>query len=109
MNGPTRQGSEPETGLSHYHRRCLDKQIDECNDALAQAVRALCKAEAWEPSGVSLHALCGLLQAARSLSETAHEMSVQLTGILRARPEPGWLGRRARSGVAARDERWESS
>lgn len=109
MNASTLQGSEPETAWSDYHRRCLDKRIDECSDALAQAVRALSEAEHREPSDISLHAFCGLLQAAQSLTETAHEMSVELTGILRARPEPGWPGSRARSGVAVRDERWESS
>ena len=74
MNATTRQCSEPETGLSHYHRRCLDKRIDECNEAPAEAVRALSEAEAWEPRDLSLHALCGLVEAAHGLTNLAHHL-----------------------------------
>lgn len=104
MNAPS-QGFEPETGLSDYHRRCLDKRIDECNDALAQAVRALCEAEHREPGDVSLHALCGLLQAAHRLTDLAHHMESErgLTALnrqnrqqVRAKEQPPPAKRRVR-------------
>ena len=61
-------------GLSAYHRRCLDKRIGDCNDALTQAVCALCEAKSWEPCDVRLQAVCGLLQAAHSLTDLAHDL-----------------------------------
>jgi hypothetical protein len=75
MNRPVIHRPEPELGLSDYHRRCLDKRIGECDEALAQAVCALYEAESWVPSDLSLHALSGLLQAAHSLTEVAHHIS----------------------------------
>ena len=66
---------DSDVGLTDYHRRCLDKRIGECDEALVQAVCALCEAESWLPGDLSLHALSGLLQAAHSLTEVAHHIS----------------------------------
>ena len=49
---------ESDVGLTDYHRRCLDKRIGECDEALVQAVCALCEAESWLPGDLSLQALC---------------------------------------------------
>ena len=61
--------------LSSYHRRCLAQRLGECDEALIQAVCALCQAERWVPGDLSLHALCELVQAAQHLTELAHRMS----------------------------------
>lgn len=74
MNAPHLQGFAHDTGLSDLQRRCLDKRIDECAGALAEAVCALREAEASEPRDVNLHALCGLLRAAHGLTALAHVM-----------------------------------
>ena len=50
MNRPVIRRPEPDLGLSDYHRRCLDKRIGECDEALAHAVCALYEAESWVPS-----------------------------------------------------------
>lgn len=75
MNQPVVPRTGPGLGLSDYHRRCLDRRIGECDEALAQAVCALCEAESWAPSDLSLHALCGLIQAAQGLTVLAHHIS----------------------------------
>lgn len=56
MNAPSLQAFEPDAGLSDSQRRCLDTHMDERSDALAQAVRALCEAQASEPRTVTLQA-----------------------------------------------------
>lgn len=75
MRHPMTHLPVPDVGFTDYHRRCLDKRIGECDEALSQAVCALCEAERWLPSDLSLHALCGLLQAAQTLTEVAHHIS----------------------------------
>jgi hypothetical protein len=72
MNAPHSQGIAPENGLSDLQRRCLDKRFDECTCALAEAVCALREAQVRAPRDASLHALCGLLRAADSLTACAH-------------------------------------
>ena len=74
MSGPIDR-LESDVGLTDYHRRCLDKRIGECDEALVQAVCALCEAESWLPGDLSLHAVCRLLQAAQGLTEVAHHIS----------------------------------
>lgn len=71
MNAPLSPQPEPVTGLTDYHRCCLDKRIDECNEGLALAVRALGEAENWEPFDASLRTLHDLLSAAQELTELA--------------------------------------
>jgi hypothetical protein len=67
--------TEPPLRLSSYHRRCLAQRIGECDEALVQAVCALCQAERWVPDDLSLQALCGVVEAAQRLTELAHRMS----------------------------------
>ena len=75
MNRLHVERTEPAPGLSSYHRRCLVQRLGECDEALVQAVCALCQAERWVPGDLSLHALCELVQAAQRLTELAHRMS----------------------------------
>ena len=74
---------ESDVGLTDYHRRCLDKRIGECDEALVQAVCALCEAESWLPGDLSLQALYRILQAAQGLTEVAH----QISGASRSDPQ----------------------
>lgn len=60
--------------LTSFHRRCLDKRVGECNEALAQAVSAFAEAGAWEPNDASLPVACDLLQAAQKLTELARHV-----------------------------------
>ena len=89
MSGRDLQPPEPCGGLSDLQRRCLDKRIDECTCALADAVCALREAQACAPREAHLDALSGLLRAAHGLTALAHQMCRTRTGRGCAHPRTG--------------------
>jgi hypothetical protein len=60
--------------LTDYHRRCLGKRLADCHQDLAQAMRALSQAQAWQPGDQSLEEMFELVRAAHGFTGLAQRI-----------------------------------
>lgn len=83
MKARVTEGLEPVVGLTEFHLRCLEKHVAECDEGLMEVLTAARTAKIEEPANDAVCALCNVLQAARTLTAVAFEMSGRLHATAR--------------------------